>query len=554
MSLYACIYAREFPAQALLRLRPDLRPHPCVVLEGDPPLQSVCARNTPARRLGLEPGMTRVEVDTFPGIVILRRSHSQEASARAALLDCAALFSPAAEDLSSPTAFIAVLDITGTTRLHGPPDTLAQSLHHRVRAAGISASVAIAQNFHAAICLARGLRTVRHPHVVPPGKEAAALAPLPISVLDLEPALTPDHAETFAAWGIHTLADLAALPETALIARMGQLGRSLRQFALGTHPHHFTPIETAPSYTEILEFDAPVEQLESLLFVVSTMLDQLILRVSSRALAIATVTVTLYVEPRGEHVRTVRPALPINDKHLWLKLIHLDVDAHPPGAPVLALTLTAEPGRTSKIQMGLFSPQLPDATRLDVALARVRAVVGEDRLGTPMLTDTHRTDAFQLQPFSVTDTSPKSRVRSTGVEKHRNDLSSRPAPGQRQRVEGGVGNPTNDLSFRPEPRSGVVEKPASALATGAQRQIRPPEQLFVTTSNHQPVSFYFRQRKYTITRAYGPWLSAGDWWNPTLWGTQEWDIVAQSPEGALLCCCITRDLMQNTWHMVALYD
>ena len=63
--LYACLYANEFPAQALLRLRPELHNQPCVVMEGEPPLQHVCSLNTKARLLGLEHAMTRVEVDTF---------------------------------------------------------------------------------------------------------------------------------------------------------------------------------------------------------------------------------------------------------------------------------------------------------------------------------------------------------------------------------------------------------------------------------------------------------------------------------------------------------
>ena len=569
MSLYACIYAREFPAQALLRLRPEFCHHPCVVLQGGPPLQSVCARNARARHMGIEPGMTRVEVDTFPDLTILQRSLAQETSARAALFDCAALFSPSAEDLSSPSAFLAVLDITGTTRLHGPPEALAKNLHTHIHAARISASIATAHNFHAAICLARGLHTTKHALIVPPSHEAAALAPLPIAVLGL----TPDQAETFAAWGIHTLGALAALPETALIARMGEAARRLRQLALGTHPHHFTPLDPTPTYTETLEFDAPVEQLESLLFVLGAMLDQLILRIGSRAHAIASATITLTLEqacstdltppvplppqpsfwtagpefpysprpshtnslpltskplavcPTPQHIRTVRPALPTNDKHLWLKLIHLDLDAHPPGAPVLALTVAAEPGRASKVQMGLFSPQLPDATRLDVALARIRALVGEDHVGAPILADTHRPDAFQLQPFSVTNATPK----------HLHNRAPHPRTAR-------VGLPPPDFV------------PSAQHSTLTRRQVRPPEELFVTTSNHQPASFYFRRKKYEVASTYGPWLSGGDWWNQTLWGVEQWDLVAHAVDGALLCCCLHRNLAHNRWHLVALYD
>ena len=52
--IYACLYVREFPAQALLRLRPDLRNKPCVVMEGEPPLQEVCSLTRKARQLGVD--------------------------------------------------------------------------------------------------------------------------------------------------------------------------------------------------------------------------------------------------------------------------------------------------------------------------------------------------------------------------------------------------------------------------------------------------------------------------------------------------------------------
>jgi protein ImuB len=72
--LYACLYAKEFPAQSLLRLRPELHSKPCVVMEGEPPSQYVFSLNTKARLTGLSRGMTRVEVDTFSAPVILSRS------------------------------------------------------------------------------------------------------------------------------------------------------------------------------------------------------------------------------------------------------------------------------------------------------------------------------------------------------------------------------------------------------------------------------------------------------------------------------------------------
>ena len=71
--LYASLYVKEFPAQALLRLRPELRDRPCVIVDGQPPLQQVCSLTRKARILGLARGMTQTEVETFPTVTVLSR-------------------------------------------------------------------------------------------------------------------------------------------------------------------------------------------------------------------------------------------------------------------------------------------------------------------------------------------------------------------------------------------------------------------------------------------------------------------------------------------------
>jgi protein ImuB len=498
--LYACLYAREFPAQAMLRLRAELRHRPCAVLQGEPPVQHVCSCNTKARLMGVSRGMTRVEMDTFPSVAVLSRSLAEEAAARTAMLECAGTFSPSVEDRSNDNAFLCVIDITGTEKLHGPPLPLGQTLLGRVEALGIAASVAVANNFHASICLARGLSSSNRMTVIQPGEEIAALSSLPLKVLDL----SEEHAETFSLWGIQTLGMLAALPEKALIARMGQEGKRLRQLACGALPHLFVPMEPAFTLEEYIELDTPVELLDSLLFVVGVMLEQLIVRATGRVLALASVTIVLSLEGGASHSRTVRPALPSNHRPLWIKLLHLDLEAHPPNAAILSIRLIAEPGNTSNVQLGLFSPQLPEATRLDVTLARIRAIVGEECAGSPILKDSHRPDAFQMKPFTV---------------------------------------PTG---------SGTVSVPHRPMA--AMRQLRPAEAVAVTLRDRRPISLLFREKRYDVEHAYGPWLAGDEWWGNARWGLQQWDLVTRSDDGLLLCCCLIRDLTQHRWQMVALYD
>jgi len=498
--LYACLYAKEFPAQSLLRLRPELHSKPCVVMEGEPPSQYVCSLNTKARLAGLARGMTRVDVDTSSAPVIMSRSDHAETGTRLILLECAGAFSPRIEEHRQDTALLCSIDIAGTKSLFGPPELLAQSLLHRVRSLGISARVTVSDNFHAAACLAKGPMVRSAIQIIPPQSKAEILSGLPLTVLDL----TNTQTEMFALWGIRTLGNLAALPEKELIARVGQDGKRLRQLARGEHPHLFQPVEPPFTLDERLELDAPVDLLDSLLFIANMMLDQLILRAKARILALASLTITLTMDGGASHTRTVRPALPTTDKQLWIKLLHLDLQAHPPSASILAIALHAEPGSTTKVQLGLFSPQLPEASRLDVTLARIRAIVGENNVGCAVLQDSHALESFRMRPFSVL--SDESTVAASS-----------------------------------QPRASM-------------RVLRPSEATSVTLQSGRPSIFFFRERRYSVESAYGPWVVGGDWWAQTLWGCEHWDLVARSQGGSLLCCYMMRDLLENKWKMAALYD
>jgi len=498
--LYACLYARELPAQALLRERPELRDAPCVVLEGEPPLQTVCSLNTKARLLGITHGMTRVEVETFPSAVVLNQSTLAETALKVILLETAGAFSPRVEERREAAGFLCAIDVSGMESLFGPSDMLAKALLQRVRKLGISARITVSRNFHTAACLAKGLPPRIQLQVVAAGNEANALSMLPITVLDL----SAEQADTFTSWGIHTLGRLAELPLKELISRLGQDGKRHWQIARGELSHLFQPVEPPFALTERRELDFPLDDLESLLFGVALMLDQLILRATARILALASVTVELTLDGTGAHAVTVQPALPSNDKHLWLKLLHHKLEASPPAASILGVTLRAQSGATSKVQLGLFSPQLPEPGRLDITLARIAAVVGEGNVGRAVLEDTYAHENFRMEAFTV---------------------------------------PSKDSAT-----------PPSVGVRASLRQLRPRERVRVALQNSAPSLFVFRERRYTVERAYGPWRDSGSWWTTSLWGFEQWDLVSRAQDGALLCCCLIRDLMQNEWQIAALYD
>jgi protein ImuB len=360
---------------------------------------------------------------------------------------------------------------------------------------GVTVSVVVSRDFHTSVAVAGCVQGTR---IVPAGQEREALAPLPLHALPLSPA----QAETFHLWGIHTLGQLANLPAVELIARMGQDAQRLRQLARGELPHLFRPIEPVFALREQVEFEEPVELLDSLLFVISPMLGQLIARAASRSLAIASLDLHLRLDGNQSHQRTIKPALPSTDRKFLLKLVQLDLAAHPPLAGVLSLMLTAEPDHSRKVQLGLFAPQLPDSSRLDVTLSRLAALVGEDRVGSPVLTDTHRPDSFRQTKLLL------------------------------EKVDHGA----------------ITSQTRPAL-----RRLRPSLLLHVHTEQRRPASFHYETLRYTVTEAYGPWRAGGDWWAESLWSLDAWDVIAES-EQHRLCCVLTQDRAAQQWRMEAVYD
>jgi len=502
--LYACAHAEEFPAQALLRLRTDLAIQPVVVLDGRPPLETVCSLNRPARLKGAALGMTRLEAETIPGLHILARSEETEAAARAVLLECAAHFSPRLESVDESTACACVLDITGTERLFGPPHTLAERLRDALASAGLRAAVSVSTNFHTARMKAATTRGIA---VIPPGHEAVALAKLPLAALALEE--TPS--ETFAIWGIRTLADLAALPESDLVARLGPQAVAWRNLASGALPHTFQPIEPAFALREFCAFETPVEQIDSLLFIGARMIDCLATRAATHALSLASLAVEMKLDGNRAYQRTIRPALATTDRKFLLKLLQLEIAAHPPQSAVLSLTLSAQAGQSSKVQLGLFAPQVPEPSRLDVTIARLKAIAGEDRVGSPVLEDAHRPGSFRMESFAVAN--PTTTYKSTiGLKE-------------------------------------VPSRPHMAL-----RRIRPPANVRVQLESSKPISFRDREQSFKVAAAYGPWRTSGCWWSTDPWDTEEWDVLAESTTGSSVACLLVHNRLQNQWQLEALYD
>jgi protein ImuB len=591
--LYLCAWVAEFPAQALLRLHTDWQTEAVVIMDGRAPQEWVCSLNRLAEQKGAATGMTRLEVESIRGMRLLKRSAESEAAARAVFLECVAKFSPRIEDAmpgtddarsranspgtSQGTSCALVLDIAGTERLFGSPQRLAERLRDALAEAGFRASIAVSANYDTARLKAAGIRGIA---VIPKGGEAETLAKLPIAALGMD----EEHEGTFALWGIRTLGELSALPETDLVARMGPEVRRWRALANGTAEHAFVPIELDLALEEFCEFETPVEQIDSLLFVGARMIDCLVTRASGRALALAQLRAEMRLERAATHCVTIRPALPSTDRKFLLKLLQLEIGVDPPQAAVVALTLRAEAGQASKVQLGLFTPQTPEPSRLDVTLARLRALIGEDRVGSPVLDDTHRAGGFHMEGFANPGLKKEAQGKLNG--------KSSSCPGQ---AELGCGAHVQNARMalrrvRPAREVRVLVSPNQA--DGSIRNVRAILRPRAGTRGTQvsvlkPVSFRDGEQSYVVAAAYGPWRTSGCWWALNAWDTEEWDVLAvcveKLPSGAkapalpgetarlkscpfktfdspvqsgeaTIACLLVHDRARNDWRLEAFYD
>jgi protein ImuB len=522
--VFACIFIPDFPVQAITRQEPDLRHKPVVILQGAAPLTKVFAANQAARDRGVELGMTKLQAESCGPLEWRWRSPAQESSARAALLDCAWTISPMIEEPRKGTAAdfcdSVVLDLAGCEKLFGSPEKIAHHLQRIATAVGLEANVAIAGNPEAALSAARGFPGVTR---IPPGKEAAILGALPLSSLGLPAELL----ETLQRWGLRTYSEFATLPEIAVIERFGQEGKRWHQLSQGCDSKPLLPKQFPDQFEESMDLEFSVDLLEPLLFVLNRLLDQLCLRLRMHVLATTELKITLTLEPENladqppVHIRNLRLPVPVNESKFLLKLLQLDLQAHPPAAPVTAIHIVAIPTRPRTRQLGLFLPLAPEPEALEVTLARIQSVVGEGRAGAPVLLDSHRPNAFEQQRFVL-------------------------------------------------PEASLTCLPAEHSSKAALRLYRPALPASVQLQHDRPHTIYFDHARKPILAFAGPSRSAGEWWSETPWAREEWDILVPlarpkyqnnrpfqdssvKPQETALYR-IYRDLLSNAWFVEGIYD
>jgi protein ImuB len=426
--------------------------------------------------------------------------------------------------------------------------------------------------------------------------------------------------DTLARWGVRTFRALAALPESAVRQRLGEAGAQLQRWARGEGARPFVPAEPPLKFEETVEPEYPVVLLEPLAFLLSHMLEQLCTRLEARALAAREIRLRLDLETQktflpqrtlrlrsgqatrypeekqeqkerdkrdidflcdlrvlcGEEVLNslspsqeyvLRFPVPMADPKVFLKLLQLELQTKPPGAPVTKIFLAAEPASPRFTQGGLFLPEAPEPEKLELTLARIKNIVsgfqfpvssrtndapapgngkretGNLRVGVAELLDSHRPDAFLMQKFNASVSRlPLSVSRKT---------QDTPATGNGKPGMGNFSVRTVLRRFRP-PRPVRVELENSCPKTVTRYPLPVSRRTGALATGNCPA-----KREETgnlqVIWAVGPWHESGEWWSEDPWSREVWE-VAVDQAGAIAIYRIFHDVIRNEWFVEASYD
>ncbi|HKG46276.1 MAG TPA: hypothetical protein VKB02_06095 [Pyrinomonadaceae bacterium] len=436
------------------------------------------------------------------------------------LTDFAYGFSPIVEEVREGTV---VIDVDGCELLFGSAYQLATEVAQRAqksRAEGgleTTVSVAVAANPDAAIHAATHLKDLTF---VSPGEELTCLGNFPLERLDpslvnVEKEAAADILETLRLWGVRTFAGFASLPVTGVSERLGQPGIKLQQLAAGKTERHLRVKQPEPVFSNSIELEHAISELEPLSFIFARLLQQLCAALDAHALATNELCVTLQLEDQTTHERKISLPHPMRDHKVFLKLLLLDAEMHPPQAAVTSVSIACEPVKPRVLQSGLFVPLAPAPDKLELTLARLAKLVGEENIGSPSLLDTHRPDAFSMKRFTL----------QTDPDRKRRRKNRQPAIRARQ-----------CLGFR---------------------RFRPPLRAIVEAQQGWPtqISAWSKQRSVygRVVDLAGPWRTTGDWWRADGWARDEWDVKLERL-GQQTLYRVYRELKTENWFVEGNYD
>jgi len=207
-------------------------------------------------------------------------------------------------------------------------------------------------------------------------------------------------------WGIHTLGQLAALDKEQLGARLGPEAIRMWERANGQSNRVLKLVRPPESFEESFEFENEIETAEPLLFMLRRFLEQLAMRLSAIYLVAKELTLRITFAGKHNYERVFKIPQPTNDVDLLFRMLHTHLENFRSEQPIVAVALSAQPIKPAKEQFGLFETTLRNPHQLSETLARLTALFGSERVGTPVIEETHRPDAFRMEPFSWSSNNP----------------------------------------------------------------------------------------------------------------------------------------------------
>jgi protein ImuB len=325
-------------------------------------------------------------------------------------------------------------------------------------------------------------------------------------------------------WGIHTLGQLAALDREKLRARLGTGAVQLWERANGQATRLLKFVQPPEAFEESFEFDHEIETAEPLLFMLRRFLEQLAFRLSSIYLVAKELTLRISFSNQQTYERVFKIPQPTNDVDLLFRMLQTHLENFKSEHPIVAVALTAQPIRPASQQFGLFETALRNPQQLYETLARLSALLGSDRVGTPIKEETHRPDAFRIEPF---EWSPR-------CEPHRQSTGTFAAETPATTAK----NPSSS----PSPQNGEKGSTRRVVL----RRFRPALSASVFTSQDRHLQGGNIAGK--VIDQSGPFLLSGNWWDEKLWARAEWDLQLENGD------LVRVHEAEATWKVDGIYD
>jgi len=317
-------------------------------------------------------------------------------------------------------------------------------------------------------------------------------------------------------WGIHTIGQLAALDKQQLGVRLGPEAIRMWERANGQSSRVIKLIRPPESFEESFEFENEIETAEPLLFMLRRFLEQLAVQLSGIYLVTKELTLRITFTNKQIYERIFKIPQPTNNVDLLFRMLHTHLENFKSEHPIVAVALNAQPIKPAREQFGLFETTLRNPQQLLETLARLIALLSADRVGTPVLEETHRPDAFRMEAFVWNRTS----------------------------TAGNGGRSSATPEAHPKARG---SSPLHTLRL-ALRRFRPSVSASVLLDEDCLMHVRGADVRGKIIDQQGPFLISGNWWDEKSWACAEWDLQLQ--DGELVRCHES----EATWRIDGIYD